>query len=181
MPLTQDLGRFAAGLTFEALPAVAVEIARTGIIYTVATMLAGAHDAAPQLLRRGLDPPPGPATLYSSGETATAPEAAWINGTAGHALDYDDVAAAGMSRQCWCRPSSPRPRRSGWAGARSSPPMSPGMKPGPSWRAATPGTITRRAGTRPGSSGRSAPAQPAPRCAGSTRRKRPRRSRWQPR
>jgi len=95
MPLTQDLGRFAAGLTFEALPAEAIEVARTGIIDTVATMIAGAHDPAPQLLRRGLDPAPGPASLYFSGETATAPEAAWINGTAGHALDYDDVGCRG--------------------------------------------------------------------------------------
>lgn len=95
MPLTQELGRFAAGLTFEALPAEAVEVARTGIIDTVATMIAGAHDPAPQLLRRGLDPAPGRASLYFSGETATAPEAAWINGTAGHALDYDDVGCRG--------------------------------------------------------------------------------------
>src|SRR6266849_1002023 len=95
MPLTQELGQFAAGLTFEALPAEAVEIARTGIIDTVATMIAGAHDPAPQLLRRGLDPAPGPASLYFSGETSTAPEAAWINGTAGHALDYDDVGCRG--------------------------------------------------------------------------------------
>ncbi len=95
MPLTQELGQFAAGLTFEALPAEAVEIARIGFIDTVATMIAGAHDPAPQLLRRGLDPAPGPASLYFSGETATAPEAAWINGTAGHALDYDDVGCRG--------------------------------------------------------------------------------------
>jgi 2-methylcitrate dehydratase PrpD len=95
MPLTQELGRFAAGLTFEKLPEEAVEIARTGFIDTVATMIAGAHDPAPQLLRQGLDPAPGPASLYFSGETATAPEAAWINGTAGHALDYDDVGCRG--------------------------------------------------------------------------------------
>jgi 2-methylcitrate dehydratase PrpD len=95
MPLTQDLGRFAAGLTFDALPAEAVEVARTGFTDTVATMIAGAHDPAPQVLRRGLAPALGPASLYFSGETATAPEAAWINGTAGHALDYDDVGCRG--------------------------------------------------------------------------------------
>ena len=56
MPLTQDLGRFASGLTFENLPREAVEIARTGFIDTIATMIAGANDPAPQLLRRGLAP-----------------------------------------------------------------------------------------------------------------------------
>ncbi len=95
MPLTQELGRFAAGLTFEKLPAEAVEIARTGIIDTVATMIAGAGDPAPQLLRTALAAAPGPASLYFSGDSATAPEAAWINGTAGHALDYDDVGCRG--------------------------------------------------------------------------------------
>jgi len=95
MSLTQELGRFVASLTFERLPAEAVEIARTGITDTVATMIAGAHDPAPQLLRRGLTPEAGPATLYFSGEGAAAPEAAWINGTAGHALDYDDVGCRG--------------------------------------------------------------------------------------
>src|SRR5438309_8510826 len=95
MALTQELGRFVANLTFEKLPAEAVEIARTGFIDTVATMIAGAHDPAPQLLRKGLQPRPGAASLYFSGETGAAPEAAWINGAAGHALDYDDVGCRG--------------------------------------------------------------------------------------
>jgi 2-methylcitrate dehydratase PrpD len=95
MPLTQDLGRFVAGLRFENLPHEAVAVARTGFIDTIATMIAGAHDPAPQLLRRGLAPPGGPASLYFSGATAAAPEAAWINGTAGHALDFDDVGCRG--------------------------------------------------------------------------------------
>src|SRR5581483_3627904 len=91
MPLTQDLGRFVSSLSFDNLPREAVEVARTGFIDTIATMIAGANDPAPQLLRRGLAPGAGPASLYFSGEGAAAPEAAWINGTAGHALDYDDV------------------------------------------------------------------------------------------
>src|SRR2546423_14863127 len=95
MALTQDLGRFVANLSFEKLPPEAVEIARTGFIDTIATMIAGAQDPAPQLLRKGLQPAPGAASLYFSGETGAAPEAAWINGTAGHALDYDDVGCRG--------------------------------------------------------------------------------------
>jgi 2-methylcitrate dehydratase PrpD len=93
MPLTQDLGHFIADIAFERLPAAAIDVARTGFIDTIATMIAGAGDPAPQLLRRVLNPSSGPATLYFTGEAAPAPEAAWINGTAAHALDYDDVAA----------------------------------------------------------------------------------------
>jgi 2-methylcitrate dehydratase PrpD len=95
MPLTRDLGAFVAGIAFDKLPPGAVDVARLGFIDTIATMIAGSRDEAPQLLRKALSPPPGPATLYFTGETAPAPEAAWINGTAAHALDYDDVAVRG--------------------------------------------------------------------------------------
>jgi 2-methylcitrate dehydratase PrpD len=93
MALTQDLGRFVADLSFERLPKDAIEVARTGFIDCIATMIAGAPDPAPQLLRQALDPTGGEATLYFTGERSPAPEAAWINGTAGHALDYEDVAS----------------------------------------------------------------------------------------
>jgi 2-methylcitrate dehydratase PrpD len=93
MSLAQDLGRFVANVSFERLPSEAVDVARIGFIDCIATMIAGAGDPAPQLLRKALGPPRGEASLYFSGEHAPAPEAAWINGTAGHALDYDDVAS----------------------------------------------------------------------------------------
>ena len=93
MALTQDLGRFVADVSFARLPAEAIDVARIGFIDCIATMIAGARDPAPQLLRNALGPPGGKASLYFSGEAVAAPEAAWINGTAGHALDYDDVAS----------------------------------------------------------------------------------------
>jgi 2-methylcitrate dehydratase PrpD len=93
MSLTRELGAFVADLSFDRLPEAAVATARVGFIDTIATMIAGAGDPAPQLLRRALAPQGGEATLYFSGDKAPAPEAAWINGTAAHALDYDDVAA----------------------------------------------------------------------------------------
>jgi 2-methylcitrate dehydratase PrpD len=46
-------------------------------------------------LHKVLAPPPGAASLYLSGPRVPAPEAAWINGTAAHALDYDDVSLRG--------------------------------------------------------------------------------------
>jgi 2-methylcitrate dehydratase PrpD len=95
MPLTRDLGGFVAALAFDQLPPESIDVARTGFIDTIATMIAGSRDEAPQLLKQALAPPPGKATLYFTGETAPAPEAAWINGTAAHALDYDDVAVRG--------------------------------------------------------------------------------------
>src|SRR6201987_4024400 len=93
MALTQDLGRFVADVSFARLPEGAADVARIGFIDCIATMIAGAGDPAPQLLRKALHPTGGEATLYFTAEKSSAPEQAWINGTAGHALDYDDVAS----------------------------------------------------------------------------------------
>src|SRR5713101_4168913 len=93
MSLTQALGSFVAHLSFDRLPSEATAVARLGFTDCIATMIAGAGDPAPQLLRKTLRTAGGDATLYFSGEKCPAPEAAWINGTAGHALDYDDVAS----------------------------------------------------------------------------------------
>jgi 2-methylcitrate dehydratase PrpD len=93
--LTQALGQFVAELSPNKLPEEAVRIARMGFIDCIGTMIAGRNDAAPQILRKVLDPAAGPASLYFSDLRSTAPEAAWINGTAAHALDYDDVGLRG--------------------------------------------------------------------------------------
>jgi len=59
-------------------------------------MIAGSPEPAVQILRKTLaNGGPGEAALYLSGERCPAPEAAWINGTAAHALDYDDVGLRG--------------------------------------------------------------------------------------
>jgi 2-methylcitrate dehydratase PrpD len=95
MSLTQDLGRFVAHLSYDNLPPEAVDVARLGFTDCIATMIAGAGEPAPQIMRQALRRGDHEATLYFSGEPCTAPEAAWINGTAAHALDYDDVALRG--------------------------------------------------------------------------------------
>jgi 2-methylcitrate dehydratase PrpD len=96
LPLTQALGRFVSELAFDHLPADAVKTACLGFTDCVGTMIAGSSEPAVQILRKTLaDGRPGEATLYFSGERCPAPEAAWINGTAAHALDYDDVALRG--------------------------------------------------------------------------------------
>jgi 2-methylcitrate dehydratase PrpD len=96
LPLTQALGRFVSDITFDRLPAAAVETARLGFTDCIATMIAGSPEPAVQILKKALaDGRAGEATLYFSSERSPAPEAAWINGTAAHALDYDDVGLRG--------------------------------------------------------------------------------------
>jgi hypothetical protein len=96
LPLTQALGRFVAELAFERLPEPALRTARMGFIDCTGTMIAGSPEPAVQILKKTLAiGGAGEAMLYFSSERGPAPEAAWINGTAAHALDYDDVALRG--------------------------------------------------------------------------------------
>jgi 2-methylcitrate dehydratase PrpD len=95
MPLTRSLGRFVADLSPNRLPEAAVRVVRAGFVDTIGTMIAGRDEDSVRILTRTLAPGDGPATLTFGARKAPAPEAAWINGTAAHALDYDDVALRG--------------------------------------------------------------------------------------
>lgn len=94
-PLTRSLGTFVSNLRLSLIPADALEVVHTGFADSVATLIAGSIEDPPKILQATLAPPPGDATLYLVGPRVPAPEAAWINGTAAHALDYDDVALRG--------------------------------------------------------------------------------------
>ncbi len=96
LPLTQALGRFVAEVRFEQLSEPALKTARTGFLDCIGTMIAGSPEPAVQILKKTLaSGGAGEASLYLSSERCAAPDAAWINGTAAHALDYDDVALRG--------------------------------------------------------------------------------------
>jgi 2-methylcitrate dehydratase PrpD len=71
------------------------ERALIGIIDTVAVTLAGARTPCVDLLRAvpGVADAPGPCTLIGLDGRASMLDAALVNGTASHALDYDDFSA----------------------------------------------------------------------------------------
>jgi 2-methylcitrate dehydratase PrpD len=80
-------------LRYEDLSPAAIEWIRTAFIDTIACTLAGIVDDGPRILRRvpGTATAPGPSLIYAS-RTRTSPlDATLVNGTASHALDYDDV------------------------------------------------------------------------------------------
>jgi 2-methylcitrate dehydratase PrpD len=95
LSLTRSLGEFVANLSPNRIPDEASRIARMGFIDCVGVMIAGRNERPTQILRDVLKPVSGDATLYFSGAPSAAPEAAWINGVAAHALDFDDVALSG--------------------------------------------------------------------------------------
>jgi len=93
--LTRSLGEFVSKLRVEAIPSEALDWVHTGFADCVGTLIAGSVEEAPAIVHKTLAPPPGEASLYLVGPRVAAPEAAWINGTAAHALDFDDVALRG--------------------------------------------------------------------------------------
>src|SRR6478752_6803278 len=93
--LTLSLAAFVSDLRLSAVPANALTVVHTGFADCVGTMIAGSIEDPPRILHNALSPPAGDATLYLAGPRVPGPEAAWINGTAAHALDYDDVALRG--------------------------------------------------------------------------------------
>lgn len=95
MPLTRELGQFVADLSPNRLPEDAVRTARLGFIDSIGTMIAGRREDCVRIMTDVMAPGAGPATLTFSPRKGPAPEAAWINGTAAHALDYDDVGLRG--------------------------------------------------------------------------------------
>ena len=70
----------------------AINLARTAIIDTVGVTLAGAREPCTTNLLRtaGIATAPGTCTIFGTPLTTSALDASFINGTASHALDYDD-------------------------------------------------------------------------------------------
>jgi 2-methylcitrate dehydratase PrpD len=93
--LTQALSTFVSGLRLDAVPSGALAVVHTGFADSVGTMIAGSVEEPPNILHKTLAPGPGDASLYLTGPRVPAPDAAWINAVAAHALDFDDVALNG--------------------------------------------------------------------------------------
>lgn len=91
--IIEQLAAWVAAESFEKLPEAAVRAARRAILDTLGVTLAGAHEPTARHARaliahrRGVDE----ATVIGTPVHASVEDAALANGTASHALDYDDV------------------------------------------------------------------------------------------
>src|SRR5436309_9736721 len=90
MSLADELARRSAALRFEDLPASAVHWAKVGILDTVGVTVAGSAEPAARLLAQAISPGPGESLVFGTDDRTGALDAALINGTAAHALDFDD-------------------------------------------------------------------------------------------
>jgi 2-methylcitrate dehydratase PrpD len=92
MTLALELAQRINALRYDGLPPEAVHWAKVGILDTVGVTLAGAREDCTRIVdgiaARGAT---GPSLIFG-GNRRTAPlEAALVNGTASHALDFDDM------------------------------------------------------------------------------------------
>ncbi|HAT36289.1 MAG TPA: MmgE/PrpD family protein, partial [Rhodospirillaceae bacterium] len=91
--LTAKLADHAAGLTFEDLPDDVISIARCCLIDWLGVTLAAHDDPILEMLVTEAKEQGGnrQATVIGDGLQTSVSQAALINGTVSHALDYDDV------------------------------------------------------------------------------------------
>ena len=93
MTVANQLGERIVGMRYEDLPPEAVKWAKVSIVDTIGCALAGAHEDAPKIAERVLTggANAGPSLVWGTARRAPIMDAAVINGTAAHALDYDDT------------------------------------------------------------------------------------------
>ena len=91
--ITRPLADFAMGLTFDDLPADAVEVAKHCFLDWTGVTIAGLNEPLTQMLidQALADGGEPQATIIGDGRKVSLSQAALINGSASHALDYDDV------------------------------------------------------------------------------------------
>ena len=89
MPLALELARRITALRYEDLPPEAVRWAKVGILDTIGVTLAGADDPSARLVA-GIISSRGPSLILGTSSRVGALDAALVNGTASHALDFDD-------------------------------------------------------------------------------------------
>src|SRR5262245_6172806 len=90
----EQLASYAAGESFEKLPEAAVRAARRAILDTLGVTLAGSVEVTAERARALVAHRRGgsdEATIIGSALRASVEDAALANGTAAHALDYDDL------------------------------------------------------------------------------------------
>ncbi|WP_179284127.1 MmgE/PrpD family protein [Bordetella genomosp. 10] len=88
--LARWLGARVAAMRYEDLPEQALHWARVGILDTVGVTLAGSGEPAARLVAQALDGAAGPASRLGTRQRLGVLDAALVNGTAAHALDFDD-------------------------------------------------------------------------------------------
>jgi 2-methylcitrate dehydratase PrpD len=91
MSVAAKIARFVVETKYEDLPSRAVEVGKTAFIDCLGVALAGSKEASAKICAQiaRQESASGEATVFGQGFKSSALNAAFINGTAAHALDYD--------------------------------------------------------------------------------------------
>ncbi len=92
MSIASELSRRIKAFRYDDLPEEAVTWAKTAILDTVGVTLAGAGEDCVRIVEQVQTPGPGPCLIFGRTARTSLLDAALINGTASHALDFDDFA-----------------------------------------------------------------------------------------
>jgi len=95
----ERIARFVAAAT---PPSDARVRAAVAVLDTIGVTLAGVTEPASRIVRTALAPAEHGCVVWGTGQRSTAPDAALANGTAAHALDYDDMCFVSLAH-----PSAP--------------------------------------------------------------------------
>src|SRR5215475_6971883 len=90
MALALELAHRITSQRFEDLPPQAVHWAKVGILDTVGVTVAGSAEPCAHILGKVIAPARGASVVFGTADRTGALDAALINGTAAHALDFDD-------------------------------------------------------------------------------------------
>jgi 2-methylcitrate dehydratase PrpD len=92
MSIARELASRIKAFRYNDLPEVAVTWAKTAILDTVGVTLAGSVEDCVRMVEQVQSPGPGPCLIFGRRARTNPLDAALINGTASHALDFDDFA-----------------------------------------------------------------------------------------
>ncbi len=90
MTIALELAKRINAVRYDALPAEAVRWAKVGILDTIGVTLAGSDDPSATIVAATLGSGAGSSLVYGTTRRAAPLDATLINGTASHALDFDD-------------------------------------------------------------------------------------------
>ena len=96
MRLARELADRIVALEYETLPAAACYASRIAVLDTLGVTLAGSREEAPQIVEDvllGAQASQGPCLIFGTRRRASALDAALVNGTSAHVLDFDNTAS----------------------------------------------------------------------------------------
>ena len=93
IPTTEKIAKFVVETDYNDIPKEGIKVAKKAILDCLGVAIAGSKEPGPKILVEQVKQTGavGEATVICGGFRTSADLAAWVNGTASHALDYDDT------------------------------------------------------------------------------------------